>query len=575
MDRLRIFRLGVAVVASTLSAAAWGQAVPPPSQVAPPQIVQPAPAGRIAIPQGPAGAAIPAEAKRLSFTLLGFDIQGEFAELVDERKAIAAPLIGRRVTVAQVFEFADRLQQIYARHGYPLARVLIMPQEFEGRARIKLRILDGFVERLDLEAIGQLVRGRVAAVLAPLVNQTHLKQSELERRLLIAGDAAGLTLNATFAAGKKEGGSILILTGRYRPVSLSLYTDNAMPRVFGSNQVVAAVSLNSVLGFGEQLTVSAAGLPDKDFNTRYPTRRYLSGRAVIPIGIDGIKLELGATDGVTTPRVDATAATQGLLKQGYGKLSYDLIKSRDAELAVFGRFDATDEEVDTLLFTPAIPLSLDRVRSARGGFEGVWRLRSSGTTVGYASTLSRGLDAFGARTAADATMLLPLSRQGADAQFYKMDGRLEITQALPEGFSATAIVAGQTSFNDPLLTSEQYGIDGARQLSGFTAGSLAGDTGWVARGELGRSFAVPIESGGVTLTPYVFGAAGERKYVNPTALEIGSLHATNYGAGMRLNMVPWLDVMASGYGFIEWSRRRTSDNTLDGDRIFTGVSLQY
>jgi hemolysin activation/secretion protein len=573
---LRLIQIGVAVSAFLLNAAAWAQNVPAPSQVVPPQIVPRAPVGRISIPQVPAGATIPAAAKRLNFTLTGFDIKGEFPELADERKAISAPLIGRRVTVAEIFEFADKLQQIYVRAGYPLTRVVILPQEFEQSARIKLRIIDGFVESLDVNAIGSLVSGRVTAVLAPLINLTHLKQVELERRLLIAGDAAGLTLNATFSAGKKEGGSILILTGRFRPVSLSFYTDNAMPSVFGSNQIVTAVSLNSLLGLGEQFTFSAAGLPEKDFDGRYPTRRYLSGKAVLPIGIDGLKLEFGATDGITTPRVDdPSAATQGHLKQGYGKLSYDYIKLRDAEFTIFGRFDATDEEVDTLVVSPAVPISLDRVRTLRGGFDGVWRLRSSGTAINYASTLSRGLDAFGARTAADVTSFPQLSHDGADAKFFKVDGRLEISQALPEGLSAAAIVAGQTSFNHPLLTSEQYSIDGARQLSGFTAGSLAGDTAWVVRGELGKSFSIAIEGGGLAVTPYLFAAAGERKYINPTALAVASLHVANYGTGVRFNLSPWRDYMSAGYGFIEWSHRATSDNSLDGDRIFTGVSLQY
>lgn len=551
------------------------QNVPAPSQVAPPQIVPPQAPGRIAIPQVPAGAAIPAEAKRLSFTLTGIDIQGEFPELAGERKAISDPLLGRRVTVAAIFEFADKLQQIYVRAGYPLVRVVILPQEFEGSARIKLKIIDGFVERLDLEALSLQVRAHVAAVLRPLVEQRHLKQSELERRLLIAGDTAGLTLNATFSAGKQEGGSILILTGRYKPVSLSIYTDNAMPKVFGSNQVVTAVSLNSLLGLGEQITVSAAGLPSEGFDTRYPVRRYLSAKALFPLGNDGWKFEFGVTNGITTPLVAAFAATQGLLDQAYAKLSYDLIKLRDGELTAFGRFDATNEEVDTLLFMPAIPLSEDRIRALRGGFDGVWRLRSMGTSINYETTLSRGLKEFGARTADDATFLLPLSRQGADAQFYKWSGRIEVIQALPEGFSATASVAGQTSFNTPLFSSEQFGIDGSRMLSGFTSGSLSGDTGWVARAELGRTFAVPVDTGGMTLTPYIFGATGERKYIQPTFLEIGSLHATNYGAGLRVNLAPWRDTMPGAYGFVEWSRRTTTDSSLNGDRVFTGLALQY
>ena len=124
-------------------AAALAQsAAPPPSQVRPPVIVPPTGGGRISIPSAPAGAQIPPEAKKLAFKLLGFDVQGEFQELAAQSQAMAAPLVGQVITVAQVFEFADRLQQAYVRAGYPLVRVVIQPQEFEKSARIKLRVID-------------------------------------------------------------------------------------------------------------------------------------------------------------------------------------------------------------------------------------------------------------------------------------------------------------------------------------------------------------------------------------------------------------------------------------------------
>lgn len=563
-----------------LGASAWAQSVPAPSQVAPPVIATPSGGARISLPEVPAGATVPAQAQKLSFKLLGFDIKDEFEGLVAARREIEAPLIGRRITVANVFEFADKLQQIYVRAGYPLSRVVILPQEFEKSARIKLRVIDGFIERMNLEAIPLPVRGRVAAVLAPLVRRTHLKQSELERQLLIAGEAPGLILNAVFAAGKEVGGSVLVLAARYRPVSASIYTDNALPSIFGTGQIVATASFNSLLGAGEQLTVSTAGLPDKDFDTRYPTRRYLSGTFSIPIGIDGWKFEIGGTNGVTTPRVNLDARSQGLLSQGRAKLSYDIVKLRDFELTLNGRFDATNEEVDTLLFTPQIPLHIDRLRVARAGFDGIWRLRETGTTFNFGSNYSRGINGLGARLAVNADPLTPLSRQGADAVFDKWDGHTEVNQSLPYDFFASFTASFQTSFHHALLTSEQYSIDGAKMLSGFTSGALPGDTSWVLRGELGGTFAFTVGSGSVTMMPYLFAAYGERIMIEPTVLEIASVHANNAGAGLRFNLAPWADLMPDGYGFIEWSRRQTtnldpSGKNLNGNRIFTGLLLRY
>jgi len=580
---LRAFRLGLAaaicLVFCLFCIDARAQNVPAPSQVAPPNFRPPTGGGRIGIPQVPAGTTIPSQAKTLFFKLLGFDIQGEFIELTDQRKELQAPLVGKRISVAQVFEFADALQQIYAKAGYPLARVVILPQEFEGATRIKLRIIDGFVERFDLEALPWQVQSRVRAVLAPLDHKTHLTQAELERRLLIAGEAPGLVLNSTFAPGKQIGGSIMVLTGRYRAVSVTAYGDNDMPRVFGTGQGVISASANSWLGLGEQLTVQAAGLPDRDYVSEFPTRRYLGGTFSIPLGIDGWKFQMGGTDGITTPRVAPDQATKGVFDEGYLQLSYELLKRRDYELTLTEMLDAENETIKTLTTMPPTPVSADRVRPLRTGFNGILRLRETGTTVTYNAAWSRGLDALGARSINVATPELPLSRPGADAAFNKAAGQIEIDQSLPQEFFDNVYASAQDSFHRALLTSEQFDIDGIKLLSGFTAGALPGDTGWVVRNEFGRTFTTQLPAGGIVAgiiwSPYVFGATGERILENPSALEIGSVHATDYGAGMRYNLIPVLPDMPNAYGFVEWSRRYTNETILNGDRILVGLMLQY
>jgi hemolysin activation/secretion protein len=371
----------------------------------------------------------------------------------------------------------------------------------------------------------------------------------------------------------------MVLTGRYRPVSMSVYGDNDMPRVFGTGQAVVSASANSWLGLGEQLTLQAAGLPDKDYVSEYPTRRYLGGTFSIPLGIDGWKLQLGGTDGITTPRVGPDQLTKGIFNEGYVQLSYELLKRRDYELTLTEMLDAENEMIKTLTTMPPTPISSDRVRPLRTGFNGIWRLHELGTTVTYSTAWSRGLDALGARSINVATPQLPLSRPGADAVFNKAAGQIEIDQSLPHDFFDNVYAAAQDSFHRALLTSEQFGIDGVKLLSGFTAGALPGDTGWVVRDEFGRSFTTQGLPGGLVSTvvwsPYIFAATGERILENPTALEIGSVHATNYGAGMRYNVFPASPDMPTAYGFVEWSRRYTNESTLNGDRIFIGMFLQY
>lgn len=571
----RFAALFLIALASSGDAAFAQSAAPAPSLVQPPTVASPPTSTRITLPQIAAGAAVPDAAKKLKFILQGIDIDGEFDELAIERKDVTAPLLGKSVTVADLFGLADKLQQIYVRAGFPLVRVVILPQELERRARVKLRVVDGFIEKFDTTTLAESAGTRVSAVLAPLLNKRRLTQRELERQLMIAGDTPGLILNATFAAGSAVGGSILVLSGRYRPVSASLYLDNGMPKSFGEWQAASYLSLNNLAGYGEQVSVSIAGLPDNDFVTPYPTRRYLGANLAAPIGIDGWRFELGVTEGRTTPRVDAIFASQGIFRQGRAKLAYDFLKTRDAELSFNARFDATEEQVSTLITSPATPLSLDRTRVPRIGLEGIWRLRESGTTLGYNATYSHGINALGARSLSESTSLLPLSRFGADADFSKLDGRIDIMQSLPENLFLSIGLTGQTSFGRPLLTSEQFPIIGANMLSGFAAGTLAGDTAWAGRGELGWTAQLPFIAEPHSVTPYVFAATGERRYVMPTLLEIPVIRADNYGGGLRLQLVPQAPDAPALSGFVELSERRTSVSSLDGWMVFAGGSLRY
>jgi hemolysin activation/secretion protein len=469
----------------------------------------------------------------------------------------------------------SRLQEAYVGAGYLLARVVVAPQELGERARVKIQVIDGFVERVDVTALPTAVAGRVAAVLEPLFRKRRLLQRELERRLLLAGDTPGLDLRSTFAAGEEIGGAVLILTGRYRPITAGAYVDNAMPKTFGTTQVLALFGLNSVLGLGEQITVSATGLPRSNFGTEFPTRRFLQGSVVVPLGIDGWRLLVTTTDGRTTPSVDPAAATQGVFRQSSVVLAYDAVKTRDALVTFSTRFDATYERIDALVVDPPVSLSLDRVRPIRASVEGNFQLRDTDTSIIFGATVSRGLNALGARTLADATPELPLSRQGADAVFTKLNVGFGILQNLPSNFLITTTAYAQSSFNRPLLTSEQFDIVGPKMLSGFTAGSLPGDASWVVRGEFGHLIQVPVESGGVNITRYIFAATGERLFYQPTALELASVHATNFGAGMRFNFVRWADLMPNSYAFVEASRRESTNPLLDGWRAFGGLLVQY
>src|SRR5262245_11161017 len=122
---------------------------PAPSQVTPPRLpTEPRPAPQIPSVSPPEAPAFPPDAEKLSFVLTGFDIEGEFEEFVAIRRELAAPLIGKRVTVAQIFEFATKLQEAYVQAGYLLVRVVVVPQELSDKARVRIQVMTGSLREL-------------------------------------------------------------------------------------------------------------------------------------------------------------------------------------------------------------------------------------------------------------------------------------------------------------------------------------------------------------------------------------------------------------------------------------------
>src|SRR5262249_49860507 len=152
----------------------------------------------------------------------------------------------------------------------------------------RLIIVDGYIEEIDVKGVPERIRGVVAARTKDLIGKRRIKLGEIERRLLIAGDAPGLRLRSTISRGEREGGTKLILEGIYRPVTGVIGADNRLPTLLGTWSYNASLAFNGVFGFGEQIygsIIAPNNLGDTfDSNARI---RVLGAGAVIPIGVDG------------------------------------------------------------------------------------------------------------------------------------------------------------------------------------------------------------------------------------------------------------------------------------------------
>jgi hemolysin activation/secretion protein len=483
------------------------------------------------------GLAPPAGAERLHVTPSGIVVENERPELAEATAAVEARLKGQRVSGADLFVIAQDLETAYVNAGFLLARVSLPPQTLKNGMPLRLVVTDGIVAAIDVSALPEAVRARVASVLKPLEGKSGLKKAELERRLLLAGDTPGLSLRSTLRAGGAPGDTIIVIEGAYAPVSGSLALDNGLSKAMGSYNLGLGLDFNSVLGLGETTYIRVSGYPgatDQNLFSDDPRNRQIVAGFTLPLGADGVWLNIEGVDSQTHPVSDLGYTMVDDYQRLSTRFGYGWLRSRTLNASTLIGLDVANESQKIDLSGTRTDFSEDRLRVLRLTQTGDVLLENGGQLSGNA-VLSTGLDALGAR---QATANLPMSRQGAEPGFTKF----ELSMSYSQGFVSDAVqlsiaARGQTSFGDPLAASEQMSLTGMDWISGYNGGEIQADAGAVVRTELSFPQALPAFAAypglASMMSPYLFAAGGIARLEQPTAVEQDMTRAASFGAGIR------------------------------------------
>jgi hemolysin activation/secretion protein len=502
-----------------------------PSQVIP-QSLKPAPtySGAIVLLSA-AGLTPPPNASSLSITVSNVIVEGGFPELQDKTNELTQAIRGKRVTLAEVYATANAIAQAYAAEGYVLARLVVPPQKLTNGGPLRLVVVDGFIESVDVKGIPERQRALVAQRMAPVIGRRHIKLAEIERRLLLSADDPGLRLSSTLArGGETSGGARLVLEATQNPVAGTLGYDDYLPNSLGISEFNASLALNSVLGYGEQIYASATtgyNLGDS-FQGESPIQ-VLGGGVSVPIGLDGIKINPEYTNSITRPLPQAGLPdTVGYYQRFAFRMTDPVILTRAHTLTLQAAYEWQEEhEVATAFHSDVYDDNYSAIRlQAEDQMQWAFGAVTDATLI-----YSQGI---GGRDSSDAAASgIPLSQQGASPTFSKLNFNGRWQQQLPAGFLSTVSLYAQTSFGQPLFIAEQLGLDGPYSVSGYPLGTFVVDEGATLRGELSYPFSFP-KIGLGSVSPYAFGAYGAGVIDQPTAIQQANIEAGSIGIGARL-----------------------------------------
>ena len=560
-------RLLSAVATTCLSAAALAQApqVPQASQVTPRDLrpdVPPKPP--VTVPEVPAQQA-PANADQLFVSVGAIAVDDAFPEFAAQAQALLPPYTGHRIAVADFYKLAAAVEALYQGAGYPLVRVVVVPQKLADGGTLHLKVLDGFLERIDAKAVPDAARAKVAQTLQPLVGRRHLTSADLERALTLAGRLPGVSLRSALGAGEQTGGAVLTLEGTFSAYGASVEADDRLTGSLGPWETTIQLRVNQPTRRGEQFYGHVSSGPDwsKALIQDVAARRVVGGGILIPLGTTGLQLDPEYTWSDTKPRVPAGALpTESQFERYTIRLSYPLILDHAEELTLTATADATNQSNAAPMF--GVTFTQDRLRIGRLALD--WNADVPTGHLHVSGTGSQGTAGLGARTWSDVhASEVGFSRADMDPTFTKLELSLALVQALPAQLQSTLTLRGQAA-KGVLPSSELFSLDGEDALSTFTSGAISDDGGYSVREELARPFGLGLDGKPMTLTPYVFGAFGKTTTKLPTPQTAGFSSA--YGIGLRSS---W-DIASLS---VEFGHRESRPAVMDGNQLFLKAQVQF
>jgi len=467
---------------------------------------------------------------RVLVTVGRFALDDPDPELAAIGDRVLSSLRNHPVQIEAIYTAVAEVEQDYVDRGHFLTRVVIPPQHVADGGELRLTVIHGFIQWLDLDGIPVGSRARVAAILAPLVNSPKITRTAFERAMLVANDMPTLNLKARLQPGPEDGSVILVLSGQYRAITSQVSIDNSLPTILGRTSATLSSVYTAESGPISQLTLTAsAPLTSNPISSNSP-RSLLIGGLRSAVGNSGATLDADFTWSRTKPTpTSGVIDTDSTYERASLRGSYPIVKTRATTLLAEAALDATYEEETATQFGST--LYDDELRVLRLGLSAD-HVFSTALQASAGIDVSRGLRGLGSRSPADATADDQLSQVGASDIFTKWEWHGSLHRELPARLAADLQIRGQ-EVNRPLLLSEKFTLGGPADLSGYDTASFSGDRGWVVRGELQRHLDWHLGSMNTLAQAYVFGARGEVVMLQPTAAEQRTSLASSTGLGIR------------------------------------------
>jgi len=499
----------------------------------------------------------PATAAGVRLLVKSVTVEGSTVYSAADLAPLYADLIGKDVSAADVYAVANKIAAKYGKDGYLVARAIVVPQAVDPkRAALRIRVVEGFIENVDWPAAAARYRDLFTPCLDKLKRERPARVKTIERCLLLANDAPGLTFASSLKAGKdNNGGSVLVVTLSEKPIDAAVRIDNRGALGEGPWEQTTTLTENNRLGIDESTTLTYAGALDAQ------ELQYLGLNYHQLLTSDGLAYDSSFSHSEGKPGASLSAldfkSRSTSFESGF---TYPLIRSREQNLRVSALGFLEDAFSESL----GAPFSNDRLRGfrLRANYDQVdTRLGTVGQSQ-IIGTFSQGVDGLG--STANGNPLASVTNGRVD--FSKFELIANRTQTLGAGFSLYGALDGVWA-GSALLSAEQCTYGGATFGRAFDPDTLVGDRCVVELGEL--RYDLPIADNPFKQSQlYAFADHGDLYRVGASASTPGHAEASSVGAGMRF---AWRDNVSADVQ----AARGFGDPANQGWRAFLILTARY
>ena len=412
----------------------------------------------------------PDQAGKIKFTLKEIRLTGNTAFSNQELAELYQPLLGKEISLLDIYKIRDAITQKYGNAGFGLSKAIVPNQHIQSQGIVTINIIEGFVDEIIIEGATDAQQSYLAYAAEQIKAERPLNAKTLERYLLLANDRFAIKVTATMKPSEKTpAASTLILKVETAPkIEGGTGIDNRGTKTVGPWQINSHAAVNGLFGRASQTTLQHVTTPD------VRELQYIAVSHTELLSPEGTTLNFTWSGTKSQPNSAALHAInyQGSTADWALKIAHPFIRTRQENLTTYLKYQARNAAGKSLnKFTMN-----DNIRTVRVGVNYDFADAYAGINQ-VLFEYSFGIDGLGSSNYYSDLKSRANGKPDYKKLLIQLSRRQELGYFSPllSQFSLNAAMMGQYSGNG-LLSSEQCGVGGGQFGRAYDYSELLGDS---------------------------------------------------------------------------------------------------